>query len=621
MLSYLRKHSKSWLTKFIFGVIILVFVFWGGSSYWAREATKVAKVDDHIISYQQYSKTYSNAMNAYQEKYGKAFNHDMIERLDLRHRVLDEMINEYIIKDEADRLGLFVSDEDMQDIIRNVPAFMVDGQFDMDRYQRVLSYHNITPRKFEDQQRMSMVSQRLRQIITGNLIVMAPEVDAFYHQGKDTYDLWYLTVNPAEFRDQVKVSQEQLYAFYESHKPEYKVAPESTIEYVVFDVSDYIKDVEVDQEQALYYYDAHKKQYTTPAKIHASHILLRVDPNADSDAMDEKKKLAQDIYDRIESGEAFEVLVERFSEDPGSAQRGGDLGIVDKDILVDGLGDRIFAMEPGQVSGPFKTRFGFHIVRLEEKFDSEIEPFDKVSSSVINKLKEEEAKELAYDQAQSAFIDLYESVDMDLSAYAEARGLDNKTTGPFFSGEKIDLPMGAKVSKAVFAYPSGELGDVMDIGKGFILYKVMERDPSYIPEFAKVKDRVMDGFKDNKARELAFSHAEDMASWPMEKLHKLSSGNTGEFTSTAWAIPGLGSVQGLRDDLDGLQTPKVYMVRNKPCVVWLKEKKTADLAGLDDKARSELRVELLERKKDSVFDSFKEQIRAKHKIVIEEDRI
>ena len=199
MLTYMRKRSKSWITKFIFGAIIIVFVFWGGSAYWSKEANKVAKIDRYIITQQQFAKAYSDALRLYQARLGDAFTPEVLAQLDLKKTVLDQMINDYIVNDEARKLGVSVSDEELQEAIRTFPAFQQNGQFSLDSYKRLLQYQRMTPAEFEEQQRKAFFQQRVYSMITENIIVSPQEVEAYYQYQNDSFNLHYLSVDAQSF--------------------------------------------------------------------------------------------------------------------------------------------------------------------------------------------------------------------------------------------------------------------------------------------------------------------------------------------------------------------------------------------------------------------------------------
>jgi peptidyl-prolyl cis-trans isomerase D len=149
MLTYFRKHSKGWLAYTAFGAIIVVFVLWGGSSYLSREASMIAKVNRHIISIEQFSKAYTDQLKMYQDRFGDALTPEMIKKLDLKKTVLDQVIDDYIIEVDAKKMGIEVTDLDLQQAIAQVPAFNKDGKFDDAIYRRYLDYERLAPAEFE----------------------------------------------------------------------------------------------------------------------------------------------------------------------------------------------------------------------------------------------------------------------------------------------------------------------------------------------------------------------------------------------------------------------------------------------------------------------------------------
>ena len=268
MLSYMRKHSKGWMIKIIFGAIILTFVAWGGSSYLAREGSKVAKIDKHIISDQVYQKAYENTIEAYRQQYGNFFNEEMIKMLDLKNRVLDQLINNYIIELEAKKMGVRITNEDLQESIRKLPGFTTNGAFDMDKYNQILSYLRVTPSEFEDQQKNEMIRQRLRDIITDNVFISKKEIEAAYHQKEDALDLNFICFTPDQFKSGIKVDEAVIKAWYESHKESYKVPPKTKISYIMFETAKYAQTVTISEKDKKDYYNDHLSEYTIPARVH-----------------------------------------------------------------------------------------------------------------------------------------------------------------------------------------------------------------------------------------------------------------------------------------------------------------------------------------------------------------
>jgi len=623
MLTYMRKHSKSWIIKFIFFAIIIVFVAWGGSSYWAREESKVAKIDSHIISIQQYSKAYTDTVSAYQQQYGQVFNAEMIKMLNLKERVLDQMINNYIMEQEAKRFGIGITDDELQEAIREVPTFVSGGTFDLEKYKRILSYYRLTPQEFENQQRREMIRQRLYAVLTDNVFVTKDEIEASYRGREDTFDLNFITISlsPEQFTKDVAPNENEILAWYEAHKEAYKQPPKTKIAYVLFDGVRYMSKVDVPMAEVQDYYEAHKREYTIPARVHARHILIVVPGDADEKVNKAKEQDARQILEQAQAHADFAALAKKYSQDPGSAQHGGDLGFVEKDKLADGIGDILFSLKPGEIKGPVRTRYGFHILKLEEKQDSKEKPFEEVSEAIKLTLKEREAKDLAYDEANKAFSAIYEHPQMDIAGYAKSHGLALIEFGPFAELEQIDLPMGSKVAKDAFSRPEGDLGDLVDTGSGYMLYKVMSRIPARIPELKEVRDKVVADVTRSKLMEAAKARAKEIAAQSPEKLLTQNPESTGVFKRSTLAIPKLGMDSQIRKDLDNLKKPKVFTEQGKVYVVWLKQFQKADVASLKEEQSKSIREELIRQKKDMIFDTFLKQAKARHDIVIDRNKL
>lgn len=621
MLTYMRKRSKSWITKVIFGAIIVVFVFWGGSSYFAREANKIAKVDRYIISLQQYSKAYSDALKMYQRQFGDAFTPEMIETLDLKNKVLDQLINDYVLRIEASKMGITVSDEELQQAIQQVPAFLDNGKFNVENYKRLLAYERLTPQEFEEEQRKALFQQRVYSMITENIIVTQQEIEASFKHKNDTFDLYYIDIDSKQFTQDISVSDDEISSYYDNNKGQYKIPPKIRLSYIEFPTDAYLKDTEVTMEEAGEYYDTHHSEFISEAKVHPRHILIRVSSDAEESEVMQKQELAQKIYDDINAGKDFASLAKEYSEDPGTNFIGGDIGLVPKDSLPKPMGDTLYSMKPGEIKGPIRTYLGFHVLKLEAKQEEKLSEFEEVSSSIIEMLKKQRAKSTAKDIAVSTFTELYEQGEVDLDAFADVKGLKVKEIGPVAEDEDIGLANGNEILKEAFILPAGEIGNYADIESGYIVYMVKEKISSRIPEMEEIRDRLTNDVSSKKAQERAKEHAENLITKNTDELAGMGAKSTGEFKRIAYAIPKLGIIEGIRDDLDSLSTPRVYSRKDKVFVVWIKTKNEADISTADKKQLDQIKDELLSRKREMTIDSFIEQARDKHDIIIDWEKL
>ena len=621
MLTYMRKRSKSWITKFIFGAIIIVFVFWGGSAYWSKEANKVAKIDRYIITQQQFAKAYSDALRLYQARLGDAFTPEVLAQLDLKKTVLDQMINDYIVNDEARKLGVSVSDEELQEAIRTFPAFQQNGQFSLDSYKRLLQYQRMTPAEFEEQQRKAFFQQRVYSMITENIIVSPQEVEAYYQYQNDSFNLHYLSVDAQSFSKDAVVGDEEAAAYYETNKERYKIAPRIVLTAVLFPVERYFDEAAVSVDEARDYYDSHRQEFAEEAKIHGRHILIRVPQDADQTTIDKKRAAAQKIYDQVKAGGNFAELAKKYSEDPGTSAAGGDIGTVPQSSLPASMAEAFSGMKHGEVRGPVQTALGFHVLKLEKKSEAKQRSFEEVSASIVERMRHQRAKIIARDEAGNAHMELFEQGINDLAGYAESKGLETREIGPFAEGENIGIAGSEEFVRQAFTLPQGEIGAVVETDEGCIIYMVKEKIAARIPEFQEIRSRVVEDVLAQKSLEKAKEHAGDLAKKTLAELNAMSPESTGEFRRTSYLVPKLGMIEGLQDDLGSLQDPKVYTHRNTVYVVWLKEKKEALASGAGENELKRIREELLSRKKEMAIEAFIEEARKRHDVVIDYAKI
>ena len=624
MLRYMRKHSRSWLTKFVFGIIILVFVFWGGSSYLARHANTVAKVDNHIISVQEYSKAYRNELRVLQERYGKRLDDKTIQQMHLKEKVLDDLVSDMIMDIEAKRLGIVVSDKEVAASIRNMKAFQTrEGRFNEFAYKRLLAYYRLKPSEFETQQRMQILRNRLRTLVTSGVFLNPDEIKTAFHAINDSFDLAFVRINTGDFNRDIKTTPKEIEDYYKAHKEAYKIPPKSEMAYIIFDPRHYMGKVKVRDNEVRDYYESHKEQYSFPAQVRARVILVKLPMDASSNLVASKKKHAEDILKMAKSGKDFAALAREYSQDTASAKKGGDLGFLPKNKLPAGL-DVLFKMKPGEIRGPIRSVKGFYVVKLMDKKDARERPFSAVKDQIREHIKLMRARDIAYDAADKASARIYEDPKSDIYAYAKANGLKVRKTGPFTEKDK-KIPGGIKVASAVFRYPKGEISNVIDLGdKGYIVFKVTNRIAARIPPLEDVREKVRADLIKQKESERALRYAKHLASLGVKGVEKAMDGKietTGLFKRSAWFVPKLGMLTGIKQDLNSLHTPRVYTAGNSVYVVWIKEKKLANPKSAKPEQMRGIAEGLMQEKKDIVFNAFMDQARRDHEIFVNKEKI
>ncbi|HOM29993.1 MAG TPA: SurA N-terminal domain-containing protein [Deltaproteobacteria bacterium] len=625
MLTYLRRHSKGILAYVAFGAIIFVFVLWGGSSYMSREANKVAKVDRTIISVEQYSKAYTETLKAFQKQFGQALTPELIEGLNLREKVLDDLVDQYIIEADAKKMGIVVKEEDLQHFISQVDIFRRDGAFDETLYRRYLEYEGMTPAQFEDKTRKNFLKKLFFSLISENVTVTSDEIEALYHLMNDTYDLNYLVVSPQDFLASVQVGDDEVKKFFEENKERYRVPARITVTLVDFPTSRYLDQARVSEEEARDYFESHKGEFSRPEAVQLRNILITVPEGSDAKTQGEKTALAERIMAEIKAGKDFAALAKTYSEDPTSGPKGGDLGEVPLGSLPEEIAKAVSGMQPGDVKGPFRSKNGLHIVKLEARKAAKETPFEEVAQAIVGKLSTQRAKIVAREEAKKAFMELYESKKPDVEAFAKARGLAPRIVGPASEEELKAAFIEPEAVKKAFTFATGELGEVVETPEGYALYQVSRKELSRIPELKDIAALVREDAKVKAAARQALEHARKLCETETARLVAMNPQSTGEFTRSAASVPGLESIKGLMDQVDDLTKPKAFDAGTKAYVVWIKSRKAADPKDLSPEKARELRESLLETKRDLVVKEYlaqaKDDKRGWHKVRIERDKI
>lgn len=620
MLTYMRTRSKKWVKWIIFGAIIIVFVFWGGSSYLTKETNKIAKIDRYIVTQQQYAKAYEDTLRMYQNQLGNALTPEMVKQLDLKNKVLDQIIDEYVLNYEAKKLGITVSDEELQSAIRRFPPFQENGQFSPENYRRLLAYQRLTPAQFEDMQRKEVLKQRIYTLIAENVVVSPTEIASLFKYQNDTFNLGYVAIDTQAYVSGINVTDPEAAVFYDANKEKYKIPPKITLTCILFPSVNYTKDVTVTADDAKGYYDSHKDEFNQKPKVRGRHILISVPQGADAAVASQKKELAQKVYDQVKAGGDFAALAKQYSEDAATKSGGGDFGLVPTDSLPKEMAEAFSKMKTGEVSAPVKTNLGFHMLKLEAREEGKSVTLEEATPSIMEKMKLERAKIFAGDVANKSYQDLYEQGKTDLAAYARSHGLPVKQIGPFAEGESIGIPNAARIVKNAFLYPKGELGSVVDTDDGYMIYSVTDKISSRIPELSEVKDRVIADVKRSKSLEKAKAYAARLQKnrTELEAAARLS---TGDFKRTAYVIPELGMIPGVKNDLDKLDSPRTYIQGGKVYVVWVQKKQEADMKGADQNQLRKIRDELLSRKREMAVETFLQEARKSHDITIEKEKL
>jgi peptidyl-prolyl cis-trans isomerase D len=358
MLERLRQNAQSWGIKIAFSIIIIVFVFYFGMGNFSdKKEPVVAYVGKDAISAREFQKPTRTgsrpcAGRIRRQRRGAQY-------AQFKQAILAELVNTRLLLAAARDMGVTVSAPELRAVISSIPAFHgANGAFDPAIYKNSLAQNRTTPKVFEDELKTSQIIQKLQGFSAVAAWVSEPEAKGLFQWARETVRVDTLAFPLAALAGQVNPGEEQLKAQYEASKDRYKEPARIRLEYLPIRIADLAAAQKVSDEDVRKQYEANADAFKHPAQLRARHILLQVPENAPQNVADTVLATVKGIQEQLKKGASFEALAKKFSQDPGSASKGGELPWFAEGAMVKPFEDAAKAHKPGQVSAPVRTQFG-----------------------------------------------------------------------------------------------------------------------------------------------------------------------------------------------------------------------------------------------------------------------
>jgi len=508
MLSYMRKNAKSWIVTIPIAIIILVFIFfYGFSDVRTTDQDKVlASIGSRKITLEAYRTAYKNALEFYRSMYKNQFTEEMLEQMNLRQQVLENLIDREVLLQEADNLGISIPAEEVRRAIVITPAFQENGVFSQRLYERILNSYGIAAADYEQDKQKELRLAKLRDMLISAVKVSDLELRDYYNMQNEEARIEYAVLNAQTQQEDITVSEAEIAAFYEANKEAFRIPEEVQVKYIIFNPQDFEGKMEVAEEEIKEYYESDLEKFSEPRRIKARHILFKLDAKAAPENEKAIEAKASSVLERLRKGESFEKLAKEFSEDKASAERGGDLGFFKKGDMVKPFEEAASALKPGELSALVRTAFGFHIIRVDEIKEARTKSVQDVRGDIERELRADKAQSACQAEAKRAYNRLFK--DKLIEAYAEKKGLTVKTTD-FFPYGMAPEGLDAKelFSKEAFALAPGEIAPAFAVDQRYILIKLEGKREARIPPlediYEKIKAEVKKEQKTRKAKEKA----------------------------------------------------------------------------------------------------------------------
>ncbi len=403
MLETIRRAQPA-IIKGVLGAVVVAFVAtifldWG----WQRSSrpdTQLATVSGESVSLREFQMTYSNLEDFYRRAYQDRFTEDLARTLNLKQQALDALVQRKLLIHEARRQGIRVTDAELIEKVYSYPVFQVNSTFDNTRYLQVLRLSRLTPGDFELNQREELLLAKLENLIKDAIQVTESEIKEAFIRDKEQLDVEYLRLEPARFATQVEVNEADLSTYYQEHLERFRKPEQVRFAYVIVDPASFVAQAEITDERLVQYYEEHKEEFHQEEQVRARHILFKLPQQAGAEEEARMRTAAEATLSRIRAGEDFAAVATEVSQDPASAQQGGDLGFFKRGDMVKSFEDVAFGLRPGMVSEPIRTDFGYHVIKVEEVQEAGYRPLATVMGELREQLTREDIRRLAEAKAE-----------------------------------------------------------------------------------------------------------------------------------------------------------------------------------------------------------------------------
>jgi peptidyl-prolyl cis-trans isomerase D len=559
MLQVFRRHNYSWGTRVLLillgGVFALFFGSWGAASYFTR-ARPVAEIGCYkdfriftapgctTIMPDQLEDEAADLRREVQNMYGQNAP-QMLQAVNLRQLAVEQLIEQILIEREAHRLGLRISDADLANAIESQTAFQVDGHFSVERYNAILRDNDLEPAVFEAKTRQRILTETMRQMVTQAVQVSPDEVRREFDRFGEKLTLAYIEFPYADFVGKVNPTQAELEKFYEENQEQFREPARIKMTFIKYDPALLAANTTPSADDIESYYERNLNEFTHPAEVRARHILISVPPNATPQEKAAAQAKAEQILAKVRAGGDFAKLAQQYSDDPGTRDRGGELGFFARGEMVKPFEDAAFKLKAGQAT-LVRSQYGYHVMQVEQIKPAHQDTMEEARPEIIKSLKQKQGDQLAQ-----------EDVEQDLTAALEGRPLKQlgqkrdlvAVETPFISDQEAvkGAENNPKFLEQTFKLNTGDIRAITDMRVPFLV-KIDGRRPSYIPAFKDITDQVRTACQHQKAETMA-ANAADQALKQIKDaadLDKVAAVNhmqvktTGEFSRASRSVPGIG---------------------------------------------------------------------------------
>ncbi len=639
MLQRIHDQAQSWIAWVIVGLLIIPFALWGINSYFeGGGGGVVAEVNGSEISLRDYQRSLQQQRQRMRSMLGANYSPELLENPQMRRAVLDAMVENDLISQTVHDDGFRINDAILFAQLQQISAFQLDGAFSPAVYEQVLASQGMSKPFFENSLRSDIMQAQLLTGFRQASFVTDYELREAVRLQQQQRTARLLTIPASLDRLQDKsVSDEEMATQYELNGKRYEIPEQVSLEYLELSVAQLAEGVAVDDAEVEKLYQERKESLVADEERHASHILIELPEGADDAAVTQAEQRLKEVEEKLAAGESFETLAKAYSDDPGSATAGGDLGFFPRGIMVPEFDEAVFNMVAGETSAPIRTQFGYHLIRLQEIQAAEMRSLEDARAELSDELKRRKAEELFYEHSETISNIAYEEPD-SLEGAAAAAELKVQQSELFDrQGASSGITSKPAVVQAAFSelvLNEGKNSDPIELADDhMVIVRLLDHKPSSRKPLESVKAEVVDVVLQQRAAEEARKQGQSL----LEQLQQngMTPQRVAEQSQLSWED----SKTIKRDDFALPQEAVVRLFQMKPSaegglqyagialrsggyvLIELSKVEDGDLETLETEKRAQIRRQMSEKSLASHYQSYVASLRNGADIVVFEDQL
>ncbi len=504
MLQTIRDRAQGIFAWIILIMIIVPFALWGIQNYFdTGKEQPIANVGDREFFER-------DLLRFYEQQYAQYLGKSPYSEEELKKQALDRLIDDEVLAQAAEKKKLTVSDAQIAQFIRSLPFFQTDGKFDEEKYRSLLVAQGMSVPQFVAQVRRSLILEQLRRSIIDSSFATDPEAQQFYQLQYQTRKVAYAVLPLTQAG--IQIDPQEVENYYQKHQDQFRTPEQVAIEYLTLSLDEIAKTITPSEEELRTYYEEQKQAYTTPEERRIRHILIAVTPDSPEEEKQKALEKAREIKQKLDQGADFAELAKQMSEDPGSKDKGGDLGFVRRGLMEKNFEEAAFSLPKGAVSEPVETPFGYHIMQVMEIKPEKIKPFEEVKREILQEVQKSKAEDQFYQLGEQLAQLAYEN-PQSLEPAAQALGLTIQKTGLFTHDKGEGMAANPKIREAAFSDEvlSGNNSEPIELEDGkIVVVRLREHQPARLKPLEKVRQTILEKLRRQKAEEQAKAQAEKL---------------------------------------------------------------------------------------------------------------